>query len=362
MNKRRNMIEKDGIILPISEVQVTTWAEQNFLFAILKEIPTGYDWILNTHIQIRGSHFVHYEGGNVDTSITFYPYAMHNLTPNIYDQCPFIEKYTLPKELVRSKFETFHDFVMAAIRSGYYISTYMDQYFRNDIRTYGFHHPNFIYGFDKKMKKILLADNFENNKYAYKTITYSQADLAFELVGGNSWETSIFLYKIKEYRHEFYPKYVKEQLIDYLNPCRGLCYLDRTICMNPRYNGAAYRNEVYYGIECYDLIKKYIAGIKENDIDYVDGDWRSFSMLKDHKQLMLERYNFMTENNFANENNDLEEKFIKQIKDCEILINIFLKYKLTHDIDILDKILLRLDKSLENDKNNLTEFSKMILL
>ncbi|MBD5157527.1 MAG: hypothetical protein HDT13_07840, partial [Butyrivibrio sp.] len=212
MNKRKSMTEKSKIILPTSEVKITTWPEQNFLFAILKEVPTGYDWLLNTHVQIRGAHFIYYEGGNVDTSITFYPYAMHNLAPNIYDLCPFIEKYAIPKGLIKAKFDSFHEFLISALMSGYYVSTYMDQYFRQDIRISGFHHPNFIYGFDKGTKEIYLADNFENNKYAYKTISFFQADRAFELVGGNAWEVSIFLYKVKEYQHEFFPEFVKEQL------------------------------------------------------------------------------------------------------------------------------------------------------
>lgn len=356
MNKYKTTSEKNKVILPTSEVKMTTWPEQNFLFAILKEVSTGYDWLLNTHIQIRGSHFIYYEGGNVDTSITFYPYAMHNLTPNIYDLCPFIEKYTIPKDLVKSKFGRFNEFAIAALMSGYYISTYMDQYFRDDIKLYGFHHPNFIYGFDKNAKKIYMVDNFEKNKYTYKTISFSQADKAFELVGGNSWEVSIFLYKIKSYKHVFFSEYVRQQLEDYLAPNKGLCYLDRTVCMNPHYNGTDYLNEVYYGIDCYELMHRYLAGIKEGDVGFVEGDWRNFSMLKDHKQLMLERYDFMSSKGFMNRNDNLREQLVKQTEECEIMLNMFLKYNLTHDVEMLDRLTLRLDKSLENDKKVLTRF------
>ena len=354
------MTEKSKIILPTSEVKITTWPEQNFLFAILKEVPTGYDWLLNTHVQIRGAHFIYYEGGNVDTSITFYPYAMHNLAPNIYDLCPFIEKYAIPKGLIKAKFDSFHEFLISALMSGYYVSTYMDQYFRQDIRISGFHHPNFIYGFDKGTKEIYLADNFENNKYAYKTISFFQADRAFELVGGNAWEVSIFLYKVKEYQHEFFPEFVKEQLEDYLNPNRGVCYLDRTVCMNSHYNGPNYLNEVYYGLNCYKLIDRFLSGIKEGDLGFVNGDWRSFSMLRDHKQLMLERYDFMESKGFINQDDNLKEQFIKQVRDCEIMLNMFLKYNLTQDVRILDRLSLRLDQSIENDKKNLTKFIEMI--
>ena len=353
---RNRKYRKRKEILPISDISISAWPEQNFLFAILSGIPTGYDWLMNTHIQLRGSHYIHYAGGNIDSSVTFYPYSMHNLTPNMYDLCPFIEKYTLPKELVLSDFCSFHEFAIFALLSGYYISTYMDQYFRTDISGIGYHHPNFVYGFDDETKELYLADNFENNKYGYKKISYQQADKAFELVNGNSWEVSVFLYRIKEYRHTFHPEYVREQIVDYLNPGRGLCYLDRTVCMNPHHNDDEYLNEVYYGIECYELIQKYLTGIKNKDENFIDGDWRSFSMLRDHKQIMLERYDFMTSHGYSAENDSLRAAFVQQVKDCEVMLNMFIKYNITGDNAIIDRLSCRLSECLENDKKNLGEF------
>ena len=67
----------------------------------------------------------------------------------MFDLCPFVEKNIIPKSLVLGIFRSFHEFVIHAIEGGYYISTFLDQFFREDMRGhYGFHHPTFIYGYD----------------------------------------------------------------------------------------------------------------------------------------------------------------------------------------------------------------------
>lgn len=79
----------DEKILPLDTAETTAWPETNFLISLLKTIPHGWEWILNSHIQLRGAHFINYRWNILDFRITFYPYGMHDLTPNIYEQCPF---------------------------------------------------------------------------------------------------------------------------------------------------------------------------------------------------------------------------------------------------------------------------------
>jgi len=46
---------------------------------------------------MRGSHYIGYQWDAKDASMTFYPYAIHYLFPNMFDLCPFVEKNMAPR-------------------------------------------------------------------------------------------------------------------------------------------------------------------------------------------------------------------------------------------------------------------------
>lgn len=357
--KRRKMSQ---CILPLAEIEISAWPEQNFLFGLLLMQETGEDWIMNQFIQLRGAHYMRPQYGAVDFSVTFYPYGIHQLTPNLFDFCPFINKYTLPRSFVAGNYGRFHEFVRLALDNGYYLSTFLDQFFREDRNgQYGFRHPNFIYGYDDAEESVYLADNFERGKYGRKKITYSQLDRAFELVPGDLWEVSVFLYKVVPYRHSFYTPYIKEQIADYLNPGEGICYFNRTVCQNPSYHGEDYTNEVFFGIECYQLLLHYLNSVSLGDSQYPDKDWRSFVVLVDHKHLMVQRYEYMTKHGVMSENKYLYEALVGLEKDCMIAQNMFIKYTVTEDEKILQRLIQRIKEISEKDICCMEQFADNIL-
>ena len=347
--------------LPLSSnVDIYTWAEQNFLYEILVTMDTGYDWLMNQFIQLRGSHYVDYRYGAVDSSITFYTYSIHQLTPNMFDLCPFINKYTVPKKYVREKTKNFYEFVCRCIDDGFYLSTFLDQFFREEREgKKGYHHPNFIYGYDNH--KVYLADNFYQGKYGHQEITEQELNEAFELVPGENWVVSVFLYqRVESYQHKFCPQYVKEQMQDFLNPHQGICYLDRTICVDPFQKDDNYLNQVYFGVECYDLLRQYIVGLLDEDNEYLDNDWRSFSMLIDHKEMMVKRYKYMVKQHYLEPNQRLQEGLEKLKEECVIVRNLFLKYTMCRKTILLFDIVEKLDNIQENDCKYIQTFIELI--
>lgn len=104
-------------------------AGAEFSFEILMSMQEGEKWIYNHFIQLRGTHYINREWNKTDSSVTFYPYAIHYLAPNMFDLCPFIDKYVLPRSFVFGLFSKFHSFVISAIEEGFYISTFLDQFF-----------------------------------------------------------------------------------------------------------------------------------------------------------------------------------------------------------------------------------------
>jgi len=335
-NKKRN-------VLPLGDVEIGAWPEQNFLFGLLGEQECGTDWLMNHFIQLRGAHYVDYQWRARDVSITFYPYCIHQLAPNMFDLCPFVEKYSIPKPFLRGLYGKLHKFVMESIDAGFYLSTFIDQFFRNDMAgNYGFRHPAFIYGYDGIRQTVLIADNFENGKYGRKEITFEQLDRGFDLVSEELWEVSVFLYKAVPFQFEFVPGYVREQLEDYLNPGKGVCYFNRTVCPESFHRDERYLNEVFFGVECYDLLDRCFEGILEEDPGYSDHDWRSLVQLCDHKHLMVKRYEYMVEKGYAERDYVLHEQLMDLEKQCLIAQNMYIKFSVSGDGRIIQRLRKRM--------------------
>lgn len=335
-NKRKNL-------LPLADVEIRAWPEQNFLFGILQEIPCGTDWLMNHFIQMRGAHYIDYEWDTVDASVTFYPYGIHQLTPNMFDLCPFLDKYTLPKPFVRNFYRDFTKFVKDAVDGGYYISVFLDQFFRKDMAgNYGFHHPTFIYGYDDGQRKIYIADNFENGKYGKKEISYSQLNRAFNLVPGDLWVVSIFLYKVVPFHFEYVHDYVMEQIEDYINPNRGICYFDKTVCPESFHNDEKYLNEVFFGIDCYRLLDKCLEAVIQDDPEYSGKDWRSLVQLCDHKHLMVRRYEYMCKEGHMKFDEELLDDLKRLETECLIAQNMYVKYTVSGNKEIIKRLRERL--------------------
>lgn len=353
---------EDMKVLPIEEVPIGAWAEQNFLFGILKTVETGWDWIMNQFIQLRGAHYIQYKYGVVDSSITFYPYSIHQLTPNMFDLCPFVNKYTIPRTFVKENYKSFFEFVVQSLEKGFYLSTFINQFFREDMgENTAINHPCFIYGYNKEDKIIYIIDNFERGKYKSKMITEEVLEKAFEKVSGDLWEVSVFLYKLIPYHHTFSTSYVREQIEDYLNPNQGICYFNRTVCMESVHNDEDYLNEVFFGVDCYALLIRYLTSIIDGDMEFMDKDWRSFVMLSDHKALMLERYYYMSEKNYMERNEELEAGLIQLKKECDIVRNLFLKYAVTNSTLLLFKIGEHIHSIHDNDVKYMNMFKELIV-
>lgn len=347
-------------VLPWRPPQTKAWPDTNFLLSVIQDIPNGLEWALNSHIQMRTAVYVNYQWDIQDMRISFYPYAMHDLTPNIFDQCPFIDKYAIPRSFVSDYFKRFSSFVEYAIWQECYISLYVDQFFRQDIGETGYRHPIYIYGYDASRGVIYALDNFEYGKFASKEITYDDMQKAYDLVDPEQWESSVFMYRVKKHSYEFVPGFASEQLKDYLNPRKGICYFDRMLCPEKIHDGKDYYNAVYFGMECYDLLKKYILLLLDAHSSQAVYDVRNFCMIIDHKELMVQRYGFMVQNGYVKEDMELSNVFKRQLDRSRIMLNMLLKYGVKQKEDILVQILRMLDDFIADEKISIRNFINLI--
>lgn len=349
---------ENKIILPVGESETKAWPETNFLLSVLKNVPFGWDWVLNTHIQIRCSIFYSKKWDIYDSRITFYPYGMHDLTPNIFDMCPMLDKYVIPRKIILDKYESPIFFVEESVRDGYYISTYMDQFFRKDINKIGYHHPNYIYGFDGEAKKIHIMDNFEHGKFQKKEISYDEFLKSFQQINGTNWEASVFLYKLKETDFYFSSEFVREQILDYLYPEKQFCYFNRMACPESVVDTDQKYDYTDFGIHCYEFLQEIIF---KNINCEINSDIRFFCIMEDHKYLMLKRYEYMQERGLIKENMDLYEGLKELLFKFRILTNLYLKYIMTNKREILLNIMEQLNELKRKDIYLMNQFVEVII-
>lgn len=349
---------EDKVVLPVAEAGTKAWPETNFLLSILKNVPCGWDWVMNTHIQLRCSMFHSKRWDIYDSRITFYPYGMHDLTPNIFDMCPMLDKYVIPREFVRENYDSPIAFVEEMIQEGYYLSTYMDQFFRKDINQFGYHHPNYIYGFDTKSKEMYLMDNFEQGKFQQKIISYDEFMKAYHQIKGINWEASVFLYKIKRKDFFFTPEFVREQILDYLHPENQFCYFNRMGCPKSEIDNEETYNSVDFGIHCYEFLQEMI---RKNISGEITSDIRFFCILEDHKYLMLKRYEYMSEKELIRKDEDLYENLGRLLAEFKVMTNLYLKYMMTDRGEILKDITERLSYLKEKDILLMNQFCEAII-
>ena len=158
-----------------------------------------------------------------------------------------------------------------------------------------------MYGYSRKKNEVYIMDNFEKGKFGKKKITYQQLDRSYELVPGDLWVVSVFLYQLYPYHYKFVPEYIKEQILDYLEPGKGICYFNRTVCPESLHEDENYYNKVDFGVNCYELLQEYLKGIGNLVDGFRDNDWRNFSMLCDHKRVMVQRYEYMLKHRYIQE-------------------------------------------------------------
>lgn len=331
---------KDKIMLPFQESLTSAWPENNFLNSIIQSVDTGYKWLMNTHIQIYGSLYVNEKYHINERRITFYPFG--HMRVNIFDLCPFIRKYCLPRKFVKQYYSYFSDFLFEMLEEKCYVFTSIQEVFKSDGQI---NHPCYFVGYNKDEGIFYAVDNFEHGKYKMKEVSFEDVNMSFDLIKEDNWDASVFLYEIVEYKYQDSIQFMSDQIQDYLNSGDGMCYMNRFFCPDKKYINQFDSGEVYLGVESYQLLYRELTEARKNG----GIDIRSFSFLTDHKKIMLLRNTYLVKQlSFSFEN--FYESMINDIyKEACIILNLVIKYNLKRNESIIDNITDRLDNVLDND-------------
>ena len=326
--------------LQFHEPQFKTWSSDNFLISTILPKETAYSWYMNFYINTLG--VVRTDGNDAPPSVLFHPACIPTTSQflcNVWDLCPFVDKNTLTREIVKISYPTFCDFVMDFVPNGYFICANFSQ---TKIRGRKYSHKAYITGFDKEQQEVYLADHIDNGRFTYFTLSFQDLDHAFteadEFIplfdkDHQMEENSIYLIKPKDFHYEFDCGLCAQFLKDYLNSDPGSGFLAKI-------RNTPYRKDAFcYGLRIYEMIEEYLDKIlyKQDYMNESRIDDRIFTFLYDHKQTMLKRIQYL-----ISEKRFQLEPLLAPAQNCvdyaTMCFNLYLKFGLTYRKENVERI------------------------
>lgn len=317
--------------LPIANPVITSYTGHASLLSVIQNKNESLPWILGNFIQI-----LMYTGENSGDSSPFF-YRQSD-----FETCPCIDYQRIGRDIIEKKWSNFVEFLIDSIDMGYYISVNLDQfYIQNSLRYQKSHvpHPAFIYGYDCDQKTINIADFYKYGKFTHCKEGFLNIKEAFDnynpifyfherrFLGADD----VFLFKNREeFDYQFDVKEIIIFLEDYLNSkntCRRM----------PSYDHYHYSDSRFtFGIDIYDVIKNRLEA--SNPLrTFIDPKY--FYIFWDQKKLMLTRINYLGKNRYL----DNADVLFNQFKELEVftrkLLNMSLKFNLTKDLKIINRII-----------------------
>lgn len=219
-------------------------------------------------------------------------------------------------------------------------------------------HHIFVYGYNDEQQVFSCSEffSFSQKRYSFETVSYQEMQNAFFALQNQTnpdmmknehlqWIKDIeLLHSFTEYKDKFTLQRLQVGLHNYLNE-------------RDCYGNKGYLKDVYYGIAIYDLIKEYV---NETLIENVQTffDISCFSLISYHFHYLRLQAEFVKENYDDNKNRikELINEFYELENYARRLLNVAIKYKITRKKNILERIIIMLNKLKEADIEILTKY------
>ncbi|MCG8499904.1 MAG: hypothetical protein MJB12_05785 [Firmicutes bacterium] len=351
-------------MLPLAPIIEATYSSNSHLFSVILQSPNGYAWIMNHYIQLWCSG---YGSKNRDMVLNFIPLSnpCHS-----WDKCEYIKHQRIDLTFMMNHWQSIVDFTIDSINGGWYVYMLLDQYFIPESELGDgthFAHKNFFYGYEKTKKLFYIADHFDEGKYGFKTVGFSNMLKAFDSVTKgaeyrafrqsskdsfylHSFRDLCYLIKLNDHDYSFNKQLLEDYLSDYFYSTNRFQF----------YHHYSF-NKMIYGLDTYACLIEYINDTHDTNIDSID--YRIFTMLKDHKNLMLLRLAYLKANHYKDRHSQLE-KVIVMYKDIltksNMILNLILKLNFSKNMTIIQHIIKHLTHMRQIEKKALESFIEIV--
>lgn len=318
--------------LPIERQElVSTYnIDASFLSMVLSYENTK-PWLFGGFIQIKGF---------TDSTQSYFYECQHE------SDTPFFLIQRLGKDIISCKWNDIIQFIIDCIDLNYYLlmminKSYLDIY--KDKMNKDYLHDVFIYGYDLELEQIYLAGSFLHDKYSFITCTFEEFRTAYARsfkVGLYDWLFGVILYQFRDSEsHKVNPDLrgnIKTLLEHYLNS---------TNMTQNDFNSTVYydRENLVYG---HNVYRNIINHLRSNQDKL---DVRSFNLFLDHKRIMVARFEYLIANKYLDAPLVDIGALNEILKLTEVHRNLALRFNITKDIDLKERLIEHLSKLIEKE-------------
>lgn len=232
-----------------------------------------------------------------------------HLDCNFFDMPPWVICKAIPKVFVQKKWENIIQFIIDSINNDFYVYFTIDTFYVPQYVNYGNKHKNheiFVYGYDKDEKKLNIADFFKYRKgrYELSVCDFDDMEEAYNSLSimNNNYYDDIVLMKVNtELSLTLTIECLKNNLNNYING------------VNP-FGLSKWNDCIGYNISLYDLLIDYCKRVEMNPHVYLET--KIFNMLLVHFEFMINRINYLEENEIIPSIPSIQEKYKKAARKC----------------------------------------------
>lgn len=298
---------KNKKILKMSYPHIETFPMYANILSILEGNGIGEQWILNNFIETY----------NNDTDLVFYDYN--------YYMCPYLNIEMISKKFLEKKDLNITDTIIENIEDNKYAYFIVNTAYIPAYRSQqGYPHDMFVYGYSNEENLFYIADCFAGGRYAYKTCTFRELEMAVSKISGDNelwFNGCLYFISLMEADYIFSHSRVVRSMQDYLQGKPVTCWN----CDN--LHGRSDIDKWKFGIDTYEFLNEKVSTLNV-DISRAN---QIFTLLWDHKKQMCRIIEYLKLEKFYDDMTELMEK-------AKILRNLYLKYIVKRDVAILNKM------------------------
>lgn len=225
--------------------------------------------------------------------------------------------------------------------NGWYIFGIYNEFFIPRKKVYhkrDFMHGYIIFGYDDETQTFKSAGYLDDGHYQFFDIRYE--DYFNSILGGTIEQLWITYYKINHnYRPQLDINQLKSRIEKYLTSQKDTY---------------AENDNRTYGMAALEMFHQYIASCNNDYLDLRYG--RSYM---EHKCIMYKRLAFLYQNAYIHDDAICQEYFDKVCSKARIVFNLFLKYKITQDRNLLKHISEMVEQINREEKALLQHFIEL---
>lgn len=328
------------IILPLAKSEITGLQFHSYFLAAILNNKENYNFLYNNYIQliVRYKKYSHVD-------------FMFESLLSTCDHLP-IQKLNIKGEII-----DINDFIFKTIKNGFYIVINLNECFlphRKAYNSYYFRHDILIYGIDT-CEQICYTCGYDEFGH-YKETEYKLSDIEKAYYKLESdWEFEHCIYKLKSLEKNDLDIFkINNDLIDYIS-----CKNSYTKAIDSfLYNGSVNEHIINissincYGLNIYNFL---IQEINNHITNNSSIDLRSYHLLYEHKCIIYNLIKTLAKEGYINYSIERYKDIVDSSKRLKLML---IKYLLTSDFKIRERILYLLPRILETEKRELIEVQK----